>query len=83
MRLSPAAVLAALLLVVTVAGCAKLPRVELATARRSVSLAHAMGGDSVSPEYYTLAKERLLEAEELVEAGEYEQARQVLKLAEY
>jgi LysM repeat protein len=42
-----------------------------------------MGGESVSPEYFTLAQERLLEAEELVEAEEYEQAEQVLSLAEF
>lgn len=71
------------LVVTLLAGCASPPRAELATARRTVSLAQAMGGTSVSPEYYTLARERLLEAEELIEAGEYEQARQVLQLAEY
>jgi len=65
------------------AACASPPRIELATARRSVSLAQAMGGSSISPEYYTLARERLLEAEELIDAGEHERARQVLQLAEY
>jgi len=83
MRSAPAWLGALLLVLVLLAGCARPPRAELATARRSVSLAQAMGGETVSPEYYTLARERLLESEELVAAGDYEGAVTALQLAEY
>jgi len=75
--------LAVALLLLVLAACAMPPREELYSARRTVSLAQAMGGESVSPEYFTLARERLLEAESLVEDGEYARALQVLQLAEY
>jgi len=71
------------LALLVLAGCATPPREELYSARRTVSLAQAMGGESVSPEYYTLARERLLEAEGLMESGDYDQAMQILQLAEY
>jgi len=83
MKAAPTLLGALTLVLMLLAGCASPPRAELASARRSVSLAQAMGGESVSPEYYTLARERLQEAEELVEDGDYEEASMALQLAEY
>jgi len=74
---------AVVLTLLVLAGCATPPREELYSARRTVSLAQAMGGESVSPEYFTLARERLLEAEGLMESGDYDRALQVLQLSEY
>lgn len=62
--------------------CARPPLTELETARRQLAIARDVGAANLVPEAYGEAEAVFSEGEQLVASGDYDQALQVLNLAE-
>ena len=63
--------------VIILAGCAVMPPVqEMSNARQSIKAAEEVGAQKYAADLLADAKERLQDASDKLEAGEYEEARQ-------
>lgn len=65
-----------LLVLMSLAGCAKPPTAELANAKQEFQLATDEGAKQYAPQQYTSAEEALNQANQLMEQGKYKQARE-------
>ncbi len=68
--------------VLTLWGCASLPRPELDSARKAMAKAYASQAPQFAPEQYNSADQALKNAEDLINRGEYDLAREILPHAE-
>lgn len=82
LRALPIMTLLVTLSLLVLAGCAKPPRTELASARQAVAQAYAAGAVELAGEDYQAAQAALRNAERLTEQGEYTAARDILSTAE-
>lgn len=68
--------IAVMLVLMSLAGCAKPPTAEMANAKQEFQLATDEGAKDFAPQQYSSAEEALNQANQLMEQGKYKQARE-------